>query len=62
MKNREQFKEMLKNEIGLQDFIQALQEMEHRPASEEEIIDMLFEHFAEDEQDFADLKKIYEVE
>lgn len=61
MKDREQFKAFI-NEVGLNDFIKALQEMEHRPADEGEIIDVLFDHFAEDEQDFADLKKIYEVE
>lgn len=61
MKDREQFRAFL-NEVGLNDFIKALQEMEHNPADEGEIIDVLFAYFAEDEQDFADLKKIYEVE
>lgn len=61
MKEREQFKKMIKNEVGLKDFIQALQEMEHEPVSDGEIIDALFTHFVGDEQ-FADLKKIYEIE
>lgn len=59
--DREQFKAFI-NEVGLNDFIKALQEMEHRPADEGEIIDVLFNYFTEDEQDFTDLKKIYEVE
>lgn len=57
---REQFKKMIKNEVSLKDFIQALQEMEHEPVSDWEIIDALFEQFVGEKQ-LADLKKIYEI-